>query len=255
MYARAAVCWGAPSSLSAEEKAPELTPAMLSSRLASPPTDASFHYAPTNFAFDETLSFMPHRWDTRWYALQKTLQAETPPAAMCLVPFTYAMGPIYREALKRRSIIVPYAKGNTPLNLEVLRQIGQGVLLVATLDEARTFLTQLPAQTLLSLKALHLLVEPAEAAQNIPYPVVIYRDLHLMPALSVAWQCTHLAALKKPHFHPSASFVWHVNGDSIRITSIDDRPLPLFRYRACAGVLSPEVCLCGEKYTLVVYGK
>jgi hypothetical protein len=227
-----------------------LTLEKLNARFAEPPSNAAFHYTPTAFSFEGDFVFLPNAWDARWPALEATFDAFEPNATLSLLPITLQIDPFVLNTFRKKGVLgTTTIPGNTPLAVEIMRQLGVQVL-IATPMTAQRFLVDASPASVLPIHAWHIIVGPAEARSIFSLPGVAVKDFHLMPGISVAWQCSSLGASNV--FHPSPSFAWHVDEDTVRITSIDDRPAPLYRFRACKGRLEHAECACGEHMKLTV---
>ena len=252
-YARAAAFWGIKTASSPGGETEEVTADMLRSRFATPPTNAEFHYVPSSFSLEQDFSFLPAAGDARWHALEQTLETVHPAASLSLLPSHLCMGTAFFETLRRTKSIGTTARvGNMPLAAEMMRQLGVE-LLIGTRKDISTFFSEADADTLLPLKAIHLVMEVSDVSAGGSYLVRTLRDLHVMPNVSVAWQCSTLSEIGVSIFHPSASFAWHTD-DNLRITSLDDAPVPLFRFYVGRGEITQHVCACGEKSLLTIHG-
>lgn len=92
--------------------------------------------------------------------------------------------------------------------------------------------------------ALHAILTPHEA----PLPGPYVHEVHLVPSMVILYQCAHLAAQNKPHFHPSRRFVWEVEGTAAYLTAAGR-----FARHQLPGTYKLEEtnCPCGETQSLL----
>lgn len=149
-----------------------------------PPSDATYHWAPTSFDLTSDFTYAPYEWDCRWHALEKTITEVKPRAVLSLLPATLGMGPLFASAMSHtKTLGMTLTLGNPDAAQEIMKQLGADFV-IARPETALKFFAELPA-AILAVQHLYLVVDSETADIAVPYRMNIVRDLHRMPAVSL----------------------------------------------------------------------
>lgn len=245
-HTREEVLRGYQKTVAAWQGSPAFTPALLAERFSKTEKTPDFLYMPTTFDLREEFAFMPFSKDAHWKGLEQTIRSVEPRAVVSLLPMTFQMNPLVCNSFKQlRQLGTPAKPTNLPLAVEIIRQLGAD-LVVVTPEIAQSLFFETPEVFRLSVRAWHVLVRPENARARLTHLPLAVRDLHVLPGVSVAIQCVHLAAKGPDRFHPAQDVVLEEEEGELYATSVGESVPPLLRVPVTKGVLRNARCACGE---------
>ena len=252
---RSASFWG--HDLSSSEKIadfPLLTLERFSERMKEEPILIERRYAPSSFTFEEPLSLVPAYRRDVWPQLLRVIDETKARAIVTFVPAILQLDiPIFTTLQARGLPGASIASNNTPVAIEAIRQLSaEGV---AATRESAVFLENAMMDPSAPTIQFWYIVVPVNAPLHRSSRAISYHDLQIMPGVSIASQCSTLAKTGEPLFHPSPDYAWETEQDELVVSSIDDRPAPLFRLKACRGSLTEKKCTCSARFLLTTYEK
>lgn len=209
-------------------------------------------YAPSSFSLSAPLALIPAYRRDVWPQLQRVIDETKTRTIITFLPAILQLDiPVFTTLQSRGSPGVSVASNNTAVAVEAIRQLNaEGA--VATQETARVLEAALMQPAAPSIRYWYVVL-PIESALYRSSVAPVFHDLHVMPGVSIAAQCTTLARSGENVFHPSPDYVWESDDDQLIISSIDDRSAPLFRFRACRGKITEKPCSCGARFLLSRY--
>jgi len=231
---------------------PLLTPERFAARLKKEQITSDRAYAPSSFSFNEPLALVPAYRRAVWRELQHVIDKTGARALVTFLPAILQLDvPVFTTLQSRKLPGISVASNNTPVATEAIRQLhADGV--IATPESAALLEAALVQPDAPRIQYWYIVL-PASASLYRSRLAIAYHDLHIMPGVSVASQCKALAQTGEDRFHPSSDYVWETAGDTLIVSSIDDRPTPLLRMPACRGSITREACACGAQFLLSRY--
>jgi len=242
------------SALEELEACPVLSEEALFKRFSPPPQQSGLHHMPAVLNSGKYI-FMPVAWSGSWRALENTLAERAPHATLGILPTLSQMDSLVMSVFHKKRILgTVTSPGNPALAFEIIKQL-QVDLIIATSNTAVALTAYRGPAGMASVRAVHMLVGPEDFNTRTSHGRSVFKDFHILPGVSVAWQCSALAEEKGDRFHPSPDFLWEAVGEHILATSIDVRPAPLLRMRVCQGLLEQSSCPCGAEFIFSIHGK
>ncbi|MEK7628873.1 MAG: hypothetical protein AAB421_05700 [Patescibacteria group bacterium] len=218
---------------------------ILEGLLEARPLQQYHHHTPTRFEPDDQFLLTPHIRGAAMPSLARTLREHTITRSVVFCSPYLQIDPMIFWT--HRSLGIPHASVAAPLQtptaVELIKQIEPQCVL-ATVETARSLLTALDTAGIAHPPMWYLLRNTA-SVERLASDSLVHYDLHVVPGLSVAYQCEQLATESRERFHLAPELIWSEQNGMQYASTEPDAPLnfsaiPIFRNT------TNQKCMCGK---------
>lgn len=213
---------------------------------------------PTSFRHEtERITAFPRHLRWEWPSLKSHFGRHSSNSVMMLLPLFWQMeSSVYRACNEAHAVLFVADTANAPINAAAIASLSIDTVLTSVRDceqllqEMAEQNTRIPPHWIFVHDASEPL--PAIPPRLKTAGITVTHEVHLFPGVPLLQQCEALSVSHSTGFHVTDVYEWEFHVDHTLITSIDNDPLPLIRFRLPFITLEKGVCQCGKlEYTRV----